>query len=252
MWQATESRPFVGGQFIWTGFDYLGEPTPFPWPSRSSYFGLIDLCGFPKDCYYFYQSVWTDKPMLHVTPHWNWQADQIVDVWAYSNCDSVELLLNGKSLGEKLLKNRPEMHLKWKIPFEAGEILAIARKSGRECLRKTIRTASQAAKIQMIPNSEKLSNDSNDLCFIETRILDKNGTLVPEANHEITFTVSGAGQFLATDNGDPTSLMSFQSKQRQTFNGKCLLIIRSTQHAGLISIKAESEKLAAVITVISC
>ena len=131
--KAVKDAPWVAGEFVWTGFDYIGEPTPFPWPSVSSYFGIVDLCGFPKDRYYLYQSQWTDKPMVHILPHWNWQGfeGKEIPVWCYSNCESVELFLNGKSLGEKKFSDTKDLHLVWKVPYAAGTLKAVAKNNGK-------------------------------------------------------------------------------------------------------------------------
>lgn len=166
----------LAGMFIWTGFDYLGEPTPYPWPARSSYFGIIDLAGFPKDVFYMYQSQWTNTPVLHIFPHWNWKPGQLVDVWAYyNNADEVELFLNGKSLGSKK-KVQHEFHVYWRIPFEAGTIKAVSRKNGVTVLTKEITTTGTPSKIILTADRNKIKADGEDLSFITAKIADEKGT----------------------------------------------------------------------------
>ena len=162
---------------MWTGFDYLGEPTPYPWPARSSYFGIVDLAGFPKDVYYMYQSEWANKPVLHIFPHWNHEAGKIIDVWAYyNNADEVELFLNGKSLGTRKKLN-DDLHVMWRVPFEPGALKAISRKNGKTVLIKEIKTAGKPAKIELTADRKIIKADGKDLSFITARILDKDGNL---------------------------------------------------------------------------
>ena len=173
------------------GFDYLGEPTPFWWPSRSSYFGIVDLAGFPKDAYYMYQSEWTDRTMLHLFPHWNWPEGEPVDVWAYyNNADEGELFLNGKSLGSKK-KESGQFHVWWRVPFTPGTIKAVSRKNGRDVLIREIHTAGPAAAIRLTADRNAIEADGKDLSFITVEIIDKNGNLVPDADDLIRFDVQG-------------------------------------------------------------
>ncbi|HTN20954.1 MAG TPA: beta-galactosidase GalB [Pelobium sp.] len=236
--KAFNKNPQVSGIFVWTGFDYLGEPTPYPWPARSSYFGIIDLAGFPKDSYYLYKSEWTDKPVLHVFPHWNWQAGQTIDVWAYySQADEVELFLNDKSLGKKS-KQGDDMHVMWRVNYQPGTLKAISRKNGKIILEKEIKTAGKPAKIVLETNKTIINADEKDLAFITASVLDANGNVVPDASNEITFSVEGEGEIVATDNGDPTSHESFQNKTRKAFNGLALAVVKSGKKSGEITIKA--------------
>ena len=173
-----KKHDFLAGMYVWTGFDYIGEPTPYEWPSVSSYFGIVDLAGFPKDVYYMYQSEWTDKNVLHVFPHWNWKAGQTVDVWAYYNkADEVELFVNGKSVGKRSKKG-DDLHVMWRIPFEAGTLKAISRKGGKEVLVKEVKTAGAPAKIELIADRKNIKADGKDLSFITVRVVDKDGNLV--------------------------------------------------------------------------
>lgn len=234
---------FLAGVFIWTGFDYLGEPVPYPWPARSSYFGVIDLAGFPKDAYYLYQSIWTEKPVLHLFPHWNWKPDQIIDVWAYyNNADEVELFLNGKSLGIKS-KKVGEFHVMWRVKYQPGSIKAVSRKDGITILEKEIKTADKPAGIELIADREVIKADGRDLSFVTVMIVDKNGVMVPEADNLIESEITGMGSIVATDNGYQADLEPFRTNLRKAFNGKCLVIIQSKTSTGKIKLTARSEGL---------
>ncbi len=238
--QMLQKSPHVSGMFVWTGFDYLGEPTPYPWPARSSYFGIVDLAGFPKDVYYLYKSVWTDTPVLHIYPHWNWKSGDTVDVVAYYNqADEVELYLNGKSLGIKK-KVGDEMHVKWRVPYVAGKLRAISRKNGKEVLLAEVNTAGKAAKIELIADRSKIKADGKDLSFVTMRILDNAGNVVPDADNLINLKVTGAGFLNAVDNGDPTSHESFKVSHRNAFNGLALAIIQARNTSGAIIVEATS------------
>jgi beta-galactosidase len=227
----------LSGMFVWTGFDYLGEPTPYSWPSRSSYFGIVDLAGFPKDVYYMYQSEWTTKPVLHIFPHWNWAPGKMVDVWAYyNNADEVELFLNGKSVGLKK-KTGDDLHVMWRLKFEPGTIKAVSRKDGKVVLTKTISTAGAPAKIQLIADRKTINADGKDLSFITVNILDKDGNIVPDADNRIKFTVSG-GTLASVDNGNPVSHDSFRADNMKAFHGKALAVVKGRETAGDITVTA--------------
>ena len=242
-WKIVKKHDYLSGMFVWTGFDYIGEPTPYVWPSRSSYFGIVDLAGFPKDVYYMYQSEWSDKPVLHVFPHWNWTAGKDVDVWIYYNqADEVELFLNNKSLGVKK-KAGDDLHVMWRIPFEAGTLKAISRKDGNEVLRKEIHTASNAYKIILEADRSSIKATGKDLSFITVKVVDEKGILVPDANNLITFDVTGEGLIAGVDNGDPVSHESFKTNKRKAFHGLALLVVKSKIHAGKIHVKATAEGL---------
>ena len=238
-WKVMKKYEFLSGMFIWTGFDYLGEPTPYGWPSRSSYFGIVDLAGFPKDAYYMYQSEWTDKPVLHVFPHWNWKEGDTVDVWAYTNCEEVELLLNGRSLGSKK-KTGDELHLMWRLPFAPGTLEAIGRTDGKEVLTQEIKTSGPPAKILLEADRSVITADGKDLSFVTVKVMDEEGTLVPYANNLIRFDVFGEGSIIGVDNGLQTSDESFQANYRKAFNGMCLAVIQSNQKPGKIRLEADS------------
>jgi beta-galactosidase len=233
----------VSGMYIWTGFDYLGEPTPYSWPARSSYFGIIDLAGFPKDVYYMYQSVFTSKPVLHIYPHWNWKQGDTVDVVGYyNNADDVELFLNGKSLGTQN-KTGDDLHVKWRVPFEAGTLKAVSRKNGKIILTKEIKTAGKPARIILKADRNKIHADGNDLSFITATIVDKNGITVPDANNLIQFKISGQGFIAGVDSGDPTSHESFKGDKHTALNGLALAIIQSNEKKGNITLTAAADGL---------
>jgi beta-galactosidase len=243
-WLAVKNNPHIAGAFVWSGFDYLGEPIPYPkFPARSSYYGIIDLAGFPKDVYYMYQSEWTTKPVLHLFPHWNWTAGELVDVWAYyNNADEVELFLNGKSLGIKK-KTDSTLHVMWRVSFEPGTLRALSRKNGKVVLTNEIRTAGPAAQIQLVADKKNLTAGRNDLSFITVRILDKRGNLVPGNNNLIEFKVSGNGKLAGTDNGYQADTVTLQSNKRNCWKGLALAIIQSSEKKGNITLTATSPGL---------
>ncbi len=244
MWKLVKKNDWFSGMYIWTGWDYLGEPTPFPWPAVSSYFGIIDLAGFPKDPYYFYQSEWTSTPVLHIFPHWNWKQGEGIDVVAYfNNADEVELFLNDHSLGTRR-KEGDDMHVFWRVAFEPGVLKAISRKNGQIVLTKEVRTAEAAAKIVLTADRDSIKADGADLSFITVKVVDKNGTLVPSADHLIKFEITGSGSIAGVDNGNQISHEPFKANQRKAFHGLALAIIQTKQKPGQIVLKATSENLA--------
>src|SRR6266496_6137643 len=241
---------FASGMFIWTGFDYIGEPTPYSWPARSSYFGIVDLAGFPKDVYYLYQSLFTDKTMLHIFPHWNWKAGQTIDVWAYyNNADEVELFLNGKSLGVKK-KTGDDLHVMWRVVDEPGTLKAVSHKNGKVVLTKEIKTAGAPAKIILSADRKTIKADGNDLSFVTAKIVDKDDNLIPDADNFVKFNVSGEGFIAGVDNGSETSMESFKAGERKAFNGMCLAVIQSKEKAGNIKLTATSEGLSSASIII--
>ncbi len=234
---------FLSGQFIWTGFDYLGEPTPYGWPSRSSYFGIIDLAGFPKDIYYLYKSEWTNEPVLHIFPHWNQTAGQVVDVWAfYNNADEVELYLNGKSMGIRK-KTGDDLHVMWRLTFEPGTLKAVSRKDGKVVLEREIKTAGKAARIALQADRKTIRADGEDLSFITVKVLDKDGNLVPDASQLIKFNLSDNASIAGVDNGNSVDHDSFKAKERKAFNGMCLVVIQSKKKKGDIKLTASADGL---------
>ena len=234
---------FISGQYVWTGFDYIGEPTPFGWPARSSYFGIVDLAGFPKDVYYLYQSEWSDKQVLHLFPHWNWEPGQAVDMWCYySKADEVELFVNGKSQGVKS-KTPDCLHTAWRVRFEPGVVKVVARKDGKTVAEKEIRTAGEPARIRLVPDRSQLAADGKDLSFVTVEILDKDGNLCPNADNLVRFKVDGDAFIAGVDNGSPISMERFKDNKRRAFYGKCLLVVQNKGRKGTASVEAESEGL---------
>ncbi|MBO7110900.1 MAG: DUF4982 domain-containing protein [Bacteroidaceae bacterium] len=246
------SQPFVAGQYIWTGFDYIGEPTPYGWPARSSYFGIVDLAGFPKDIYYLYQSEWTDTPVLHLFPHWNWTPGEQIDMWCYyNNADEVELFINGKSQGVRS-KDAEHLHVVWNVTFEPGTVKVVARKDGVETASQEIHTAGEPAQIRLTPDRSTIKSNGTDLSFVTVEILDKDGNLCPNADNLVQFEIDGKGLIAGVDNGSPVSLERFKDNKRKAFYGKCLVVIQNNGKKGKIKLKATSEGLNHAQTDIKC
>jgi beta-galactosidase len=240
-----EQYPFLSGMFIWQGIDYLGEPTPYEWPARSSYFGVADLAGFPKDPYYLYQSVWTDRPMLHLFPHWNWQPGDTIDVWAYTNAEEVELFLNGRSLGSKR-KSEPVSHLVWRVPYAAGTLHAVARTAGRVVTTATVQTTGAPARVALAPDRGRIHAGGDDLSFVTVTVQDRAGRDVPTAEPRVRVRITGGSdaRIVGVDNGDAFSHASFQAHEITLFNGKALVIVRAGRRPGTATLTAQSDGLA--------
>ncbi|TXK48163.1 glycoside hydrolase family 2 protein [Pontibacter qinzhouensis] len=245
-------HPYVAGGFVWSGWDYLGEPTPY-YLARSSYFGIIDLAGFKKDRFYLYQSQWRPGlPMAHILPHWNWsdRAGEVTPVHVFTSGDEAELFLNGQSLGRKKL-GQHEYRLRWDdVKYTPGELKVVAYKNGRKWAENTVKTTGEAHKLQLAADRAAFQADGQDLSFVTVRVTDKKGLMVPNANNTLRFFVEGPGEIVATDNGDPTNLVPFPSHERDAFHGLCLVIVRAKPgQKGTIKLKAESDELeAATIT----
>lgn len=243
-WDIVKHTPYCSGQFIWTGFDYIGEPTPFNFPARSSYFGIVDLAGFPKDVYYLYQSEWTNKPVLHVFPHWNWIEGQAIDLWCYYNqADEVELFINGKSQGVRKKSNEHEYHVAWHVTYEPGEVRVVARKNGKQVNEKTIRTAGAPHHIRLTPNHNVLKANGRSLSFVTVEVVDKEGNLCPWADQNIQFTLTGEGKIAGVDNGSPFSLERFQANSRHAFFGKCMVVVQAGKAPSVIKLTAKGVDL---------
>lgn len=246
-WDVVKHNDFVGGQFIWTGFDYIGEPTPYAYPARSSYFGIIDLAGLPKDSYYMYQSEWTQKPVLHLFPHWNWLPGQTIDMWCYYNqADEVELFINGKSQGIRkktvygaqnegdAYQKSTEYHVMWRVAFQPGEVKVVARKDGKEIASQTIKTAGAPHHLVLKKTYQGTlaHGTSEPTTFVEVNVVDKDGNLCPNATNQVFFSVekspsaASAPVILGTDNGCQTSLERFTDPHRKAFFGKCVVVIK--------------------------
>ena len=241
-----DRHPFVAGEFVWTGWDHLGEPTPY-YESRSAYCGIIDLAGFKKDRFYLYQAHWRpEHAMIHILPHWNWpeRVGMVTPVHVFTSGDEAELFLNGKSLG-RLKKGPYEYRLRWdSVLYQPGELKAIAYKNGKRWAEKTIRTTGKPASLSALADRSKMNADGKDLSFITVRITDKDGITVPRTSNRIAFSITGPAEIIATDNGDPTNMESFSSLSRDAFNGLCLVIIRSKAgQKGKITLTAKSEGL---------
>ncbi len=243
-WRLVKNSDFISGQYIWTGFDYIGEPTPYGWPARSSYFGIVDLAGFPKDVYYMYQSEWRpDKTVLHLFPHWNWEPGQTIDLWAYyNNADEVELFINGKSQGVRS-KGKDDLHVCWRVTFEPGTVKAVSRKDGKVVAEQEIHTAGEPAQVRLTPDRVSIHADGRDLSFVTVEILDKDGNLCPNADNEVTFDVQGDGFIAGVDNGSPISMERFKANHRKAFYGKCLVVIQNNGKSGNISLTATADGL---------
>jgi len=241
-----DRHPFVAGEFVWTGFDYIGEPTPY-YTSRSSYSGIVDLAGLPKDRFYLYQSRWRpDLPLAHILPHWTWpeRVGQVTPVHVFTSGDEGELFINGKSQGRRK-KGPYEYRLRWDdATYEPGEVKVVTYRNGREWATASVKTAGEPSRLEMTPDRARIQSDGYDLSFVTVRIADKSGVTAPRADNRIRFTVEGPGEIVATDNGDPTSFESFQSPERAAFNGYCVAIVRSKRgQPGTITLRADSPSL---------
>jgi beta-galactosidase len=242
---AMARSPWVAGEFVWTGFDYIGEPTPYDWPSRSSYFGIVDLCGFPKDRYFFYRSRWRPEPLVHLLPSWDWPGweGKQIPVWAVSNADSVELFLNGKSLGQKSLDQQKTLHVQWDVPYAPGVLKAVAKKGGQVVATDEVRTPGKANRLVLIADRSRIAADGDDLSFVEVRVTDAAGLVCPNADPLVRFRVEGPGAIAGTDNGDPIDHESFQAQHRKAFHGLALVVIKPARTAGRITLRAEADDL---------
>ena len=242
---AAENNYWLGG-FIWTGFDYRGEPTPYKWPNINSHFGIMDVCGFPKNIYYYYKSWWTNEDVLHLSPHWNWpdKVGKPIDVWVNSNADEVELFLNEKSLGKKTMERNS--HLQWNVMYEPGTLEAIAYKKGKKITAK-IETTGQATTVVLTPDKTILMADGKDVTVVNISITDEKGREVPTANNLLAFTISENAKIIGVGNGDPSSHEADTCKegnwQRSAFNGKCQVIIQAGKNVGDIKLEAKSNGL---------
>lgn len=245
-WSVAAEEPWWMGGFVWTGFDYRGEPTPYQWPNINSHFGIMDMCGFPKNIYYYYQSWWSDKDVLHIAPHWNWKGKEgkTIDVWVYSNADNVELFLNGKSLGKKTMN--PNSHLQWSVNYEPGTLSAVAYRKGRK-ITSHVETTNEPAEVVITPYKTTMLADGKDASVINVTVIDKQGREVPDADNLIQFSLEGNAKIIGVGNGDPSSHEPDKcldgNWQRKLFNGKCQVIVQSGNKAGFIKFTATSAGL---------
>jgi beta-galactosidase len=250
-WSFCNARPWLAGGFIWTGFDYRGEPSPFGWPNISSQYGIIDTCGFPKDSFYYFQAWWTAKPVLHLFPHWNWPGleGQEIAVWVYSNLDRVELFLNGQSLGAKDMKK--DSHLAWNVKYAPGAIEARGFKDGKQVMTAKRETTGAAAKLVMTPDVKAIPANGEHAAMFAVEVQDAQGRVVPVTGNEVTFSVSGSGRLIGVGNGDPTCQESDKGASRKAFSGLCMAIVQSTKAAGNITVEASSPGLTPASVTIS-
>ena len=251
-WQAVKERPYMSGMYIWTGFDYIGEPAPYEKQAVSSYFGIFDLCGFPKDAYYFYKSQWTKEPMVHLLPHWNWKEGQMIDVIAYTNCDEVKLFLNDKPLETKDFTNTKKLSLRWKVPFALGQLKAEGYIKGKLVANDIVKSANDPAKIELSADRATIHADGKDLSFITVKITDDQGTLVPEADNLVHFEIQGEGRIVGVGNGNAMSIEPAKGNERRAFSGMCQVIIQSSGKKGNIILKASSPGFADEKITLSC
>ncbi|WP_443749256.1 beta-galactosidase GalA [Asticcacaulis solisilvae] len=241
-WPHFDARPYIAGGFIWTGFDYRGEPTPYPnWPSISSQFGALDTCGFPKDNYYYYRAWWRPEPLLHLFPHWNWEAGSTVSVWAYSNCDAVELFVNGKSLGRKDMAK--DMHVEWSVPYQPGKIVAYGYTGGKVVIKDSRETAGAAARVVLTADRTALTADGRDCAVIRAEVVDARGRTVPRAGNLIRFDVAGSAAVIGVGNGDPNCHEADKATQRSAFNGLACAIVQAGKAAGPVTVTATADGL---------
>lgn len=259
LWKFVSAHDYVIGDFMWTGIDYIGESR---WPAKNASSGVIDLCGFPKDAYYFYQSQWTTKPMIHLAPHWNWRGKEgkVIQVMAYTNCDTVELFVNGRSFGIKALQfprsgnsgawNRyavppvnnttADLHLIWDVPYEPGILKAVGRKGGKIVVEEEVRTTGAAAAIRLSVDRATINADERDVAHVKIDVIDENGNVVPNANEQVQIIVEGAGRLIGLDNGNPVDHTSMKADNRKTFNGLALAVIQSDNKPGIITVRTNS------------
>jgi beta-galactosidase len=249
-WRFCSARPWLAGGFVWTGFDYRGEPSPYGWPNISSQYGIIDTCGFPKDTFFYYQSWWTAKPVLHLFPHWNWPGleGKEIAVWVHSNLDRVELFHNGRSLGAKEMPK--DSHLAWNVEYAPGTIEARGYKDGQQVMTARRDTTGPPAKLFMRADRPEIAADGEDVAMLAVEVQDAEGRVVPVTDNEVAFHVSGAGKLLGVGNGDPTSHESDIGSTRRAFSGLCMAIVQSTKSPGSLRVEATSPGLTgAAVTV---
>jgi beta-galactosidase len=251
-WSFYAEREWLAGGFAWTGFDYRGETTPYSWPCISSHFGILDTCGFAKDTAWYYKAWWGAEPSLHILPHWNWagKEGQEIEVWAYCNQESVELFLNGASLGSQPVKKNG--HLVWKVKYAPGTIEARASNGGKVVLTDKRETAGPATNLLVTADRPKIEADGQDLAVINVAIVDAQGRLVPEANNKVTWTVAGPGSVIGVGNGDPSCHEPDRASERSAFNGLCMAIVQSKRgQAGAVVVTVTSPGLATATAALS-
>lgn len=251
-WSFCNTRPWLGGGFVWTGFDYRGEPSPNGWPNISSQYGILDMCGFPKDSFFYYQSWWTDKPVLHLFPHWNWPGyeGKKISVWVYSNLDTVELFHNGQSLGAKNVKK--DSHVAWVVEYAPGSIEARGSKDGKVVMTTRRDTAGPAAKLVLSSDRSLLSADGEDVAMLAVEVQDASGRTVPVTDNLVSFRVTGPAKLIGVGNGDPTDQSPDKGTSRKAFSGYCMALVQSEKAAGTITVEATSPGLTGATAAINC
>jgi beta-galactosidase len=240
-WNFYGTREWEAGGFAWTGFDYRGEPTPYGWPSINSQFGIVDMCGFPKDYFYYYKAWWRKEPSVHLFPHWDWFGREGIEipVWVYSNLDEVELFLNGKTLGSQKVPHLG--HLEWKVKYEPGVLEARASKDGKVLLIGKRETTGPPVSIRLTADRTEIDADGEDIAILKVEVLDREGRPLPTANNRIGFKVSGAGTLIGVGNGDPNCQESDKEPARSLFNGLAQVILQAGRRPGEIRIEAVKE-----------
>ena len=240
-WKFYAAREWLAGGFAWTGFDYRGEPTPYGWPSINSQFGIVDMCGFPKDNFYYYKAWWGSEPVLHLFPHWNWdqREGEPISVWVHSNLDSVEVFLNGKSQGSQ--KVQPLTHLEWKVKYEPGVLEARGTKDGKVVLIEKRETTGAPVSIRVTPDRTEINADGEDVAVLRVEVLDKEGRTIPTAGNMISFKVTGEGKLIGVGNGDPNCQESDKEPKRSLFNGLAQVIVQANRTPGTITVEAYTE-----------
>lgn len=252
-WKPYATRSYLPGGFVWTGFDYRGEPTPYGWPSISSQFGIVDMCGFPKDNFFYYKAWWGQEPVLHLFPHWNWEQriGEAITVWVHSNLDEVELFLNGQSQGSK--KVQPLQHLEWKVKYEPGVLEARGSKDGKLVLTERRETTEALASIKLVADRSEIDADGEDVAILRVEAFDRSGRPVPTADNLVKFKINGEGVLLGVGNGDPNCQQSDKEPERNLFNGLAQLIVQGTKTAGAIHIEAttgeDSQPITSQVTI---
>jgi len=251
MWKHAAQRPWLGGIFVWTGFDYRGEPTPYwRWPCINSHFGIIDTCGFGKDNFHYYKAWWGDEPVVHILPHWNWpgREGRFIDVWVHTNCERVELFLNGRPLGAKSVE--PQGHLEWKVRYRPGVLEARGYNGSKLAAECVVETTGGPAGVVLLPDRRVLKADGEDVAMVTAAIVDRRGLIVPTASNLIRFSVSGPGRIIGVGNGKATSLEPDKADRRRAFCGLCQVIVQTACRPGRITLAARSDKLKAASIVL--
>ncbi len=240
-WRLVADRDFMAGEFRWSGIDYLGEA--HRWPAKLFNSGVIDLCGFPKDPYYLYQSLWTDAPMAHLLPHWTHPGKEgvVIPVWVYTNCDEAELQLNGRSLGRR--QRGEAYHFSWDVPYEPGTLRVQAWRRGQPAAQDTVATAGPASRVELEADHVRMPADRMSVAHVTARILDAEGRFCPTASPELHFRADGPAEIIAVGNGDPVSDEPAVATQRRAFNGLAVCVARSIGEGGTVTVAAEGEGL---------